>query len=309
MLRFIHCNRALRSFARPLATAAPRHGKDNLGTCEDAHHHKYSLPPWPKGKDPTPYEIFHIEESEKSLSTLEFNKVIKARYMKYVKVYHPDVSKHTEILDRKTGRVFTSERKRYRFDMIVNAYEILKDPKRRLAYRKYDEALWQNYDPKKHEGTFNAYRQANAHRGQYGFGKDETFWHAATWEDYYRMKHGRAPPSMEELEKNKWKILWAVLAVMTLTGTVQTMWALDRANEYVRSLNMRHNLAAEQYERARDNYGEGDGQLDRVKRFLVNRRANSDDPLVLEARETDDNELLVTYAQKRVAKWSDEETV
>ncbi|KAG7192535.1 J domain-containing protein 1 [Scheffersomyces spartinae] len=291
-------------FTRQLATAAP-----NNGTCEDVHHLNFNLPPWPKGKDPTPYEIFHIEESEKKLSTLEFNKLIKTRYMKYVKVYHPDVCKHSEILDRKTGNSFSLERKRQRFDMVVNAYDVLKDPKRRLAYIRYDEALWQNYDPKKHEGTFNAYRQANAHRRQYGFSHDETFWHAATWEDYYRMKHGRAPPSMEELEKNKWKILWGVLAIMTLTGTVQTMWALDRANDYIRTLNLKHSLASEQYELAKDNYGEGDGQLDRVKRFLVNRRANFDDPQFLEARETGDNELLTTYARKRVTKWSDQEDV
>ena len=50
-----------------------------------------------------------------------------------MKIYHPDTSLSIQY----KGGEMTAEMKRKRFDMIQEAYDILKNPRRRTAYNRY----------------------------------------------------------------------------------------------------------------------------------------------------------------------------
>lgn len=135
------------------------------------------------------------------------------------------------------------------------------------------------------------------------FKADEEFWLAGTWEDYYKMKYNRAPPTKEELEKNKYKILAGVLLVALLAFSLQIMLALDRTNEYLLQSRLTNLQVMEDLQHSTDNYGDGLQPLDRMRRFLISRRST----LLMKEKgdivdDTDlknqDDELLIKYAQK-----------
>jgi hypothetical protein len=280
--------------ARTYATAAIPH---------DEYHKKYDLHPWPKSKKPTPHEIFNLDQSAQNLPTLELNKILKNCYVKYVKIYHPDVSKNLVLTDDK-GRQLTEEAKRQRYDEIQYAYDVLKDPRRRVAYNRYQSTSWENYGKNPNPSSFEAYRMANAHRKKYDFKEDEQFWKAGTWEDYYRMRHNRAPPTEEELNKNKYKILVGVLAVAALVVTLQVMTALENAAQFRRRAGMRNFRSGTALDESLDNYGQGTTPVLRLRRFLTSRRASladrTDDKTLDELREND-QEIVRKYAQQRLA--------
>lgn len=266
------------------------------------HHSKHSLHPWPKSKKPTPYEIFQIDDKDQNLSVLEFNKILKKKYTSYVKIYHPDVASKIDILDSKQNTL-TPQMKRNRFDEIMNAYELLKDPRRRVAYNKFKDTTWDTYSPQ--AGSFDAYRLANAHRKKYNFENDEEFWRAGTWEDYYNMKFKRTPPTREELDKNKYKILAGVLAVAGLTLCLQLMLAFNKSYEVSRETALLNLKALRDLQQSTDNYGEGRTPFQRLKRFLLYRRSTfaSQDEARLRDLEEQDRQLLVKYAQQQVSKF------
>lgn len=267
------------------------------------HHSKYNLHPWPLSKKPTPYEIFAINTKNENLSTLEFNKILKKVYSNYVKIYHPDISNNIEILDQ-NKKPLTSQMKRDRFDQIMAAYDLLKDPRRRIAYNRYNSTTWETtYNPQ--AGSFEAYRLANAHRKKYDFHNDEQFWQAGTWEDYYNMRFQRKPPTKEELEKNKYKILAGVLAVTTLVFSLQMMLSFNKSKEMKRQLALSNLKSMQELQRSSDNYGLDTTRFLRLKRFLLQRRSsfiNADD-VDLEQLKDEDRKLLRKYAQQQVEKF------
>ncbi|CUM64004.1 uncharacterized protein PRCAT00001592001 [Priceomyces carsonii] len=266
-------------------------------------HEKFNLPPWPTSKRPSPFEIFDIKDEQKNLSVTDFNNLLKNNYSKFIKIYHPDISKHLTIYDNK-HKVLTSDMKRDRFDQIRNAYEILKNPKRRLAYKRYESTTWDSYKPG--ASSFEAYRMANSHRSSHNFLKDEEFWTAGTWEDYYRMKYKRPPPTKEEFEKNKYRILAGVLVVAGLSFAIQMMLVIERSNEYVRQTNL-HNLKSMQdLQQTYDNYGEGTSRFERLKRFLTFRRSYFMDKgdEKMEQLKKEDQAMLTKYAQDQLKKFN-----
>lgn len=292
-----------------------------LAIPDDDHHQRMDLHPWPKGSQPSPMEIFAISTKDLSLPQLDLNKQIKAVYAKYVKLYHPDVSKNLVLKDHR-GRELSPEAKRTRFDQIQEAYDILKNPRRRVAFHRSQTTTWDKdirfgkgysgtgahftYDQR---NSFHAFRTANAHRAHYAFHKDEAFWTAGTWDDYYRMKHGREPPTMEEINRNKYKILAGVLIIAVLVFALEFSIALDRTNESIRQRNLQSLKANRDLQQSYDNYGEGDTQLQRLNRFLVSRRSllvNGRKPVDEDELRTNDHELLTKYAQTQVKKWDNE---
>lgn len=272
---------------------------------KDAHS-RVGLHPWPSSAKPGPYELFQMEQSAQNASRLEFNKALKSTHSKYVKVYHPDVNHSIEIL-HSSGRKLTSDEKRARFDQVQTAYELLRDPKRRLAYNKYKDTAWEGYNAQTNPGTFNAFRYANAHRNKYDFNRDEAFWTAGTWEDYYRMRYQRAPPTQEEFDKNKYKILAGVLAVAAIAVTLQVMLAVERTNEFRRHERLLNLRSQQQLDQAHDNYGVGESKLQRLHRFLLQRRVQlglSDEKK--EEMRREDGRILTQYARKQVEKLPEE---
>lgn len=267
------------------------------------YHEKYGLHPWPKGKDPNPNEVFDITDSELGLPINDLNKILKDKYVKYIKIYHPDVSKNIVIHDH-NDNILTNEMKRIRFDQIKNSYDILRDPKRRISYRNFRQTSWNNYKPE--TSNFNAYRMANAHRKKYDFKHDEQFWQAGTWEDYYHMRFKRDPPTQEELDKNKYKILACVVLVCVLSGVLQTMLAVDRTNERLRQVNLSNLKSLKDLKASQENYGEGLSSLERLRRFLLFRRSGQNLPEGVSVDEIRDEEkeLLTKYARKKVEKFS-----
>lgn len=263
-------------------------------------HSHYDLHAWPKSKKPSPHEIFNMLGGETEFANRqEFEKKAKSTYQKFVKIYHPDMCSNHDILDH-TGKVLLMEQKRQRFDDVQSAYEILKNPSKSNAYRKYETTSWDNYQRGK-TGSFDAYRMANAHRKKYAYENDPKFWHAATWEDYYQMRYGRPAPTREEWEKNKWKILWKVLAVATVVVLLQIMLALERTLEFNRRTRLMNLRANADLSQAYNNYDEGQSQFQRIRRFLLYRR------LGLEKRDheelkKEENGMLTKYAQQRVSK-------
>ncbi|ODV77565.1 uncharacterized protein CANTADRAFT_97202 [Suhomyces tanzawaensis NRRL Y-17324] len=258
------------------------------------NHSTRGLHPWPSSKDPTPYEIFDMEDGGKS--TLEMNQQLKSTYLKYVKLYHPDVAH--DVAD-KSGRILSGEAKRIRFDQIQNAYDILKDPRRRVAYNRYYNSKWDPhtlFDPGMREefskANFQAFRKAQSHRNAYSFNRNEQFWHAGTWEDYYRMKYKKEPPTKEEIDRNKIKILIGVVIFGALAFSLQFMMALERVNEY------QHKTRVMNMKLMQDLRGDDANKLERMQHFLDTRRST------LAVKE--DQRLLRKYAVKQVEKWDDD---
>ena len=233
---------------------------------------------------------------------LEFNKILKKIYSNYVKIYHPDVSSNIEILDAKL-RPLTQQMKRDRFDQIMAAYDLLKDPRRRMAYNRYKDTTWESYNPQ--TSPFDAYRMANAHRKKYDFQHDEEFWRAGTWEDYYKMKYKRKPPTREEFDKNKYKILAGVLAVAGLVFSLQMTLAVNKTKEIKLQVTIENLKSLQDLQRSNDNYGDDTTRFMRLKRFLLQRRSAfvNDDEANLEQLRDEDRKLLTKYAQQQVGKF------
>lgn len=284
----------------------------NYATTPDIDHHKrLDLHKWPDLKNPDPHEIFNIKPSDFGVSQLEMNKILKLTYGKYVKLYHPDVS-HKMCIRNHKGVELTTNMKRMRFDQVQSAYDILKDPRRRVAFKRYAESTWD--DPKfkytrpaggEHfsKQNFDAYRRAHAHRQAYSFTNNEKFWQAGTWEDYYRMKYKRQPPTKEELDKNKYKILFGVVLVGAIAFILQVLLAIERANEHLRQLSIVHLKNLRDLELSYDNYGGGDTQFERLQRFLTSRRSSIYVNDQNEGGREEDYDLLTKYARQRVEKW------
>lgn len=268
-------------------------------------HNRHQLLPWPKSKDPSPQEIFHLSDQDFNLSPKQFNSRIKPIYNKYLKIYHPDICYNYEITNEQ-GKLMSNDIKRSRFDDIQQAYDILKDPYRRAAYGKSITISWE--DHQRNASSFESYRMANAHRRQYDFKNDEQFWKAATWEDYYKMKYNRKPPTKQEFEKNKVKILIGVLVVMVISTIIQVMLALDKSARQQREIQLQNLRLLKELPNNYDLQGETPSRFSSIRRFLLHRRSTMGDQQQLRQAEIDDNALLTDLAQREINRIQKDQT-
>lgn len=263
-------------------------------------HSHYDLHAWPATKHPTPQEIFQLSHTSADFKNqLEYEKAVRATYQKFVKIYHPDVCCNHNVLDA-SGNHLLATQLRQRFESIQDAYDVMKNPRTASARLKYDSTSWSDYKPGK-TSSFEAFRMANAHRKQFSYEQDPQFWQAATWEDYYQMRYGRSAPTQEEWEKNKWLILWKVLAVASVVVAIQIMMALERAQEYRRQTRLMNLRADAQLSDAYTNYDEDRSPFQRLRRFLLYRRlglseANDKDVI------SEENNILTGYAKRRLKR-------
>lgn len=279
------------------------------------HHLRLNLHEWPKVKSPGPYEIFAIAGKDKNLPQDDFNKMVKGVYQKYIKIYHPDINKNLVIKDNK-GNELTMDEKRQRYDLVRKAYEILTNPQRRKAFNAYSTTSWDQTtsdgrvysDINRHNRhTFHSFRTANAHRYQ-GFEKNEKFWTAGNWQDYYRMNYNREPPTKEEIERNSIRTLLIVVAVGFLAFLLQVLWAVEKTNESIRQREI-INLAAMQNLNDSYDYSRDPSEFQRLNRFLTDRRATLvNDKMIEEDEELVENDyrMLTDYARKKVSKFDRE---
>lgn len=261
------------------------------------NHAHYGLPNWPQTKKPSPHEIFSINNNFPNRK--EYEKVLKTTYQKFVKLYHPDQCASHDVVDH-TGVALLATQKRQRFDDVQHAYGILKDARHSAAYHRAQNTSWADYKPGKTD-SFNAYRMANAHRAKYSYQQDPKFWQAGTWEDYYQMRYGRSAPTKEEWERNKYKILWKVLAVAAVVVVLQIMLAVERTTEFNREIRMMNLRANADLANAYNNYDEGLSRFQRIRRFLLYRRLGMENRDHEEAKR-EESHMLTKYAQLKVAE-------
>lgn len=261
-------------------------------------HAELKLHPWPHGKTPLPHEIFGLLDADCN-NKLAYDRAVRRTYQKLVKLYHPDLSALCDIANN-DGTVLLEKQKKKRFLEVQGAYEALKNSRHRQAYNRAQTTSWADYK-RGQTGSFDAYRMANAHRRKYSFQNDPKFWQAGSWEDYYQMRYGRLAPTREEWEKNKWAILWKVLAAASIVVTLQVMLALEKTDEFNRQTRLMNLRANADLSEAYTNYDEGLTRFQRIRRFLLFRR------LGLSDRDTDgtkieENDILTKYAQDQVKK-------
>lgn len=269
-------------------------------------HSQYSLHQWPKGVTPSPHEIFSFPENP--VSRAAYDKALKAMYQKYVKIYHPDAALQRDIIDDHTGKMLSPEQKRARFSAVQSAYELLKDPRNRIAFKRYENTSWADYKRGK-TTNFEAFRMANAHRKKYAYENDPQFWQAGTWEDYYQMRYNRPAPTQEEWDRNKWSILYGVLAVLAIVAALQVMLALEKTDEFNRQTRLMNLRAKADLSSAYENHLEGISSFQRVRRFLLFRRSSlkARDEEEDKAQKLEENEILTRYARDQLQKhWGDE---
>ncbi|GAA6054330.1 hypothetical protein JCM3770_001438 [Rhodotorula araucariae] len=137
--------------------------------------------PFPRGKDPSPFDIFHFRRDQKLTP-----KEVKARYLQLVKIYHPDrraaaaaAVAPSPAKRKDKARSAAAADADHEFKAIVAAYELLSSPSRRDTYLRSGLG-W---------GTTASFRP----------GAPASPWSQSTAEYHFRrgrpMTHGRRPAS------------------------------------------------------------------------------------------------------------------
>lgn len=248
------------------------------------HHARHNLKPWPRKSNPLPHELY---QSLPKYGDSEYPKKLKQTYQKYVKIYHPDISQNTVILNEMSQPISEQE-KRHRFDCIQRAYETLKNPN--------------NYDM--NQNAYRDFKSTKVHHKMYE--RSDKFYQASNWEDLYELRFGRKPPSEEEINANKYKILIGVLLVMSLTTGLQVMLAIDKTNEVHNQTAILNLQSMKAMNDSYENFDEGDSRLQRMKRFLLWRRSgilNKDESLNKEKEnqlKSEDDQVLKDFARTRL---------
>lgn len=270
-------------------------------------HAHYDLHPWPKSGNPSPHDLFCTSRVPKN----GLKQHVRLTYKKYLKLYHPDLASSNDVLSD-TGEVLLSKEKRERFNVIKDAYERLTAPQQAASMPQYRQSStsytsstnnysgstssfggssWNAENTYSDPGAHYASR-SNSFRRQ--FYKDEAFWQAGTWEEYYRMKYQKEPPTKEQIEANKWKILKWVASFTVVYCALQLLLAMERAKEYNRQIHLQNLQANSHLTNSYTNHGDEDlSQEGRLKRFLVHRSLS----LSEEDRKGANEELWMKYAQ------------
>jgi len=99
------------------------------------------------------YEILEISQEEKALPKEEFAKVLKSKYRKASKKYHPDVNK--------------DEDAEIKFKEVNEANEVLSDPEKRRLYDQFGHD-WENSNIGGFEGQYESFMNQFARRAAKG---------------------------------------------------------------------------------------------------------------------------------------------
>ncbi|ODQ81927.1 hypothetical protein BABINDRAFT_160151 [Babjeviella inositovora NRRL Y-12698] len=215
----------------------------------------YSNVTWPTNANPSPYEIMNIPRTD-------FNKItLKKNYVRFAKLYHPDLSRAREI-QHHTGRVLDQRTKDERFKIITNAYHLLRDERKKRQYDLYSI------------GWAEASYQTRPHStAGYSKAQDAKYWNAGNWDDYRKAEGPRVDPAAARAENMK--MVYLLLAAALVSCAAQILVAQRDVEDALRLAWEMEKFARSDLREARDNYGYGLERDERISRFLGHRRFNN----------------------------------
>ncbi|ODQ67487.1 DnaJ-domain-containing protein, partial [Nadsonia fulvescens var. elongata DSM 6958] len=217
---------------------------------------------WPDNKNPSPYEILQTTPSEFS------SRKLKITYYKLARLYHPDSNSHGHICSS-NGALLSDKTKAERFKMVVSAYDILRDPKKKVIFDRFGIG-WTGVDVT--SGYSSAQPSQASHAVYRNHQSDEAFWNAGTWEDY--QEHKRRSDSgafKEQCDNTRWTYLSYVVGGMCVAAFIQIMAILDRTEAHYRYPTGSTVKSLYDLDLVLLNYGWGFAKMDRISRFLAHR--------------------------------------
>ncbi|CEP60058.1 Jid1p LALA0_S01e02080g [Lachancea lanzarotensis] len=218
-------------------------------------------PSWPKNSHPTPYEIFGLPQGQVD------SRHLKKKYHALAKLYHPDISNGINVVQDGAAHshhsyqidesaVMSPQDRLSRFQVMNEAYELLKDSRKKSAYDRFRTG-WV-YAPANVRNA--AYSSAAATAHGYHNNHNYQYWNAGTWEDINRM---------HDTDSDKKLSFWVVLAWFCgLVVCVQCTALLTRIEETLTKGHLTHDDTENDLLQAYVNYGLDTDKWSRLRRFL-----------------------------------------
>lgn len=228
---------------------AQDHDDDGHSGQEKPFYHKE----WPMHKDPSPYDIFGIDQAQFSL------KELRAKYYRIAKIYHPDISSNKALIGH-DGDILTDEHKSERFKLVTKAYTLLKDSKARADYDRF-RLGWLKNDQM---GPLNSYTNHDLYTGPPRYKYNEAYWTAGGWQDYHDLRDMSDP----SLRPDKFKVLGLIALFVITSASIQGWYVLDKVESSINARQIVHDATEMDLAQAYINYGLDDSKLARIKRFL-----------------------------------------
>lgn len=204
---------------------------------------------WPTNTtNPTPYQIFHIQAN--AYDTKHLRKI----YHSYVKLYHPDISRNSTVLD-KNNSILSPQVKLQRFKSISVAYK-------QLLSRNIP--LSNHYTPYTYPTHYY-----NAHSNEYS--------------NEYSNAHSHQP---DPVDINPWHVYYIVLGTcIVFTGSIyltNLQNSIHLSNQYTTNSQTvnEQDIKLARWQELYDKYvgsTDNNSKIDRIRRFLWIRLWNDED--------------------------------
>ncbi|ONH67197.1 J domain-containing protein 1 [Cyberlindnera fabianii] len=216
---------------------------------EGPHFHKE----WPQHRNPSPYDVLNIKPNEFD------KKQLKKKYFEVAKLYHPDLSTNNVLSDHK-GSILTDDHKDERFKLVTEAYQLLKDPRKKSMYDQHKVGWGNNPSNLFNGGVRPTYSSSTMAYNM----NDHRYWNASGWEDYRDLKDMSDPA----LRPDKMKALALIVLFMVSGAAVQGWWFLNNMEETLIARQKMHDTCEADLVSAYFNYGLDDSRISRIRRFL-----------------------------------------
>lgn len=205
---------------------------------------------WPSHKNPSPYDVLNIKKSEFDPKTL------RKRYYQFAKIYHPDISKNSTLINHKGDRL-CDDHKNERFKLLTNAYTLLKDEDKKNLYDQFR----MGWETNEQILTRSHYRKPSpAYATQYD---NYAYWNAGSWEDYQNLREDDPATRSEKM-----KILAALVGIIIFSATIQGWMLLNSVEKTLMETRKVHDDTEADLGLVYMNYGYDQSRISRFRRFL-----------------------------------------